>query len=202
MTPHAKRLTCLGLLIALVFAGWFAGLTVFIRSTAALTPPAPALLQKLDAIVVLTGGSNRLDTGFNLLEGGFGKKLFVSGVYHGLDVKQLLKHWKAEPQGNLDCCVVLGFEADNTAENAVETVEWLHREGFHSFYLVTANYHLKRAMLKFTEIAPDLNITPFPVVPDGVDMDNWWRDGAIRMVILREYMKYIAVYIWHLFITL
>ena len=147
--------------------------------------PAPKPVQKLDAIVVLTGGSNRLDAGFNLLEQGFGKKLFISGVGRGLDVKHLLKRWKAEPQSQLDCCVVLGFEADNTVGNAVETAEWLHKEGFHSIYLVTANYHIRRALLEFGRLAPDVVITPFPVIPDRSDMS----------LIMREYTKYIAAYI-------
>ena len=157
--------------------------------------PVPHPIQKLDAIVVLTGGSNRLDAGFNLLEQGFGKKLFISGVYHGLDVKMLLKRWKAEPQSSLDCCVVLGFEADNTAGNAVETAEWLHKEGFHSIYLVTADYHIRRALLEFARLAPDVVITPFPVVPDKFDLANWWKDPVTAILLMHEYMKYTATYI-------
>lgn len=188
-------LACLSLIVLLAIIGWFAGLFVFVQN---LSPtPMAEPLQKLDAIVTLTGGSNRLDTGFNLIERNLGKKLFISGVYHKTEVKQLLKRWKAEPQSNLDCCVVLGFEADNTAENAVETVAWLHKEGFHSFYLVTANYHMKRALLEFNRLAPDLDITPFPVVPDHFVTNGWWRDHITCTLILREYIKYIAAYIFH-----
>lgn len=194
-SPRAKRLASISLLVALALAGWFIGLSLFIRSASEIPPTGP--LQKLDAIVVLTGGSNRVDTGFDLLAQGSGKKLFISGVYRGTDVKLLLNHWKSEAQGNFECCVVLGFEADNTAENALETVEWLRGENFNSLYLVTANYHLPRALLKFDEIAPGLDITPFPVVPDGINMKGWWRDSVTRNLILREYMKYVATYIWH-----
>ena len=195
-TVSRKTKTLAGLCLAftLVLAAWFIGLSVFVRAAAAPPPAGP--LTKLDAIVVLTGGSNRVDTGFSLLEQGAGKKLFISGVYRGIELKQLLKHWKTEPQGNLDCCVALGFAADNTAGNAVETVEWLQKEDFHSFYLVTANYHIKRALLEFENIAPGLEITPFPVVPDKTEMKNWWRDPSTRNLVLREYMKYIATYIW------
>jgi len=169
--------------IILALAGWLAGLSAFVNDMASMPIPKP--LQKLDAIVVLTGGSNRIDAGFNLLEHGFGKKLFISGVYKGLDVNRLLKRWKAEPQSKLDCCVVLGFEADNTVGNAVETAEWLHKEGFHSIYLVTANYHIRRALLEFRRLAPDVAITPYPVVPDKYE----------NFLIMREYAKYIAAYI-------
>ncbi|MCK4945164.1 MAG: YdcF family protein [Alphaproteobacteria bacterium] len=188
-------ITCLSLIALLAIAGWFAGLFVFVQSLS--TKPITEPLQKQDAIVTLTGGSNRLDTGFNLLERGIGKKLFISGVYHKTEVKQLLKRWKTKPQSNLDSCVVLGFDADNTAENAIETIAWLHKEGFHSFYLVTANYHIKRALLEFNRLAPDLDIIPFPVVPDNFVTNSWWMDPMTRTLVLREYMKYIAAYIFH-----
>lgn len=172
---------------------WFAGLFIFVQS--AIFAPTPQPLQKLDAIVALTGGSNRLDTGFELLKKGLGKKLFISGVARGVEVKSLLKRWKDEPQSNLDCCVVLGFEADNTAGNAIETIEWLKKENFHSLYLVTANYHMKRALLEFKNISPNLNIVPFPVVPEKIDMNSWWKESSIRNLIVREYMKYVAAYV-------
>lgn len=178
MQPKTKIIVSIACILALI--GWLAGLFAFINDIDSMPPPRPA--QKLDAIVVLTGGSNRLDAGFNLLEQGFGKKLFISGVGHGLDVKRLLKRWKDEPQSNLDCCVILGFEALDTSGNALETAEWLHQQGFHSIYLVTANYHIRRALLEFGRLAPDVVITPYPVVPDKSDMP----------LIMREYTKYIA----------
>jgi len=190
------RFARLSLLAVLALAAWFMGLSYFVRNASNLPPAGP--FQKLDAIVVLTGGSNRLDVGFDLLERGYGKKLFISGVYRGTDVKQLLKHWKSEPQSNLDCCVVLGFAADNTAGNAIETAEWLKKEGFHSLYLVTSNYHIMRALLEFNEIAPGLNITPYPVVPDKIVINKWWQDSNTRSLVLREYLKYIAASIWHI----
>lgn len=199
MTKMGRRtgaFVYLSLLATLTVAAWFMGLSLFIRSAMNLPPAGP--LQKMDAIVVLTGGSNRVDAGFDLLEKGAGKKLFISGVYRGTEARQLLARWKAAPQGNLDCCVVLGFEADNTLGNAQETVEWLKKEGFHSFYLVTANYHIKRALLAFNREAPGLDIRPFPVAPDRIEMKKWWQDPVTRNLILREYMKYIATYAWNL----
>jgi uncharacterized SAM-binding protein YcdF (DUF218 family) len=188
--PRSKHFTFLSLFAVLAIALWMAGLFVFVRDTARLIPQEPQ--QKRDAIVVLTGGSNRVDVGFDLLEKGMGKKLFISGVYRGLEVKQLLSRWKEEPQGNLDCCVVLGFEADNTASNAVETVNWLKKEKFRSLYLVTANYHIKRALLEFRAVAPELDIAPFPVVPEKINMKLWWKDQSTRNLIAREYTKYVA----------
>lgn len=183
LKKHRKTKALSVIVFTFFFAGWLTGLAIFVRDVSSFAAPKPP--QKLDAIVVLTGGTNRLDTGFNLLEEGYGKKLFISGVYRGVDVKQLMKRWKDEPQSSLDCCVILGFEAASTEGNAVETVEWLRKEGYHTLYLVTANYHLRRALLEFGRIAPDLAITPYPVLPDKLD----------NTVILREYTKYLASFV-------
>src|SRR3546814_5555387 len=52
--------------------------------------------RSTDAIVVLTGGSDRLAVALDLLSADKGRKLFVSGVYRGVGVRQLL-HLPATP---------------------------------------------------------------------------------------------------------
>ena len=194
MTLHLGKTAKIALTAALLLAAlWLAGLEWFMRGIITL-PPAGA--TPADAIVVLTGGSNRLDEGFDLLHKGMGKKLFISGVYRGVEVKQLLNKWQKIDHSGLDCCVTLGFEADDTVGNAHETLKWMQDEKFTSAYLVTANYHMERAMLVFHTVAPEINITPWPVSPEGFDLADWWRDPASRAVILREYMKYMVTLAW------
>ena len=179
-----------------LLALWLAGLYGFTRN---MTDTAPVTPSSRDAIVVLTGGSNRLETGFDLLDRQIGKKLFISGVYRGVEVKELIKLWSAEKKDAMQCCVVLGFEADNTFGNAKETVEWMRRENYTTMYLVTANYHLKRALLAFRIVGPDIDVAPYPVSPKGLDIQNWWRDKTYRSLVIREYMKYLASFILYLF---
>ncbi len=189
INPKLKTALAAAVLLALVLLG--TGFLSFIDTVAAMPQPQPPM-KKLDAIVVLTGGSNRIDTGFRLLQEGYGKKLFISGVYHGLDVKQLLKRWKAAPQKSLDCCVVLGFKASNTTGNAIETAAWLHKQNFHSIYLVTADYHMQRALLEFHHFVPGVAITPFPIVPDNFNVRDWWKSLATGMLVGGEYLKYVV----------
>lgn len=194
LSPAAVRLS---LAVLFLLALWLAGLQWFTRGIIDYSAAPPSdITRTADAIVVLTGGSKRLETGFELLEKGIGKKLFISGVYRGVEVKELLKQWKKEKQDSLDCCVELGFEADDTIGNAKESIRWLKQQGYHSIYLVTANYHMKRAVLDFETFAPDLEIIPYPVLPEGPDMKDWWRNPAWRSLILREYMKYLATAVW------
>ena len=199
-TPTLMPLRRLGktvkitLISALLLAAlWLAGLEWFMRGIV-LDPPTGA--TPADAIVVLTGGSNRLDEGFDLLHKGMGKKLFISGVYRGVEVRQLLDKWQKADHSGLDCCVTLGFEADDTVGNARETLKWMQDEKFTSAYLVTANYHMERALLAFHAIAPGINITPWPVKPEGFDVADWWREPASRSIILHEYMKYLVTLAW------
>lgn len=204
--PHrykVRRPAQVVIIILLLTAVWLAGLYDFTRTifrdattaTSANALPAGEELpveDKLQAIVALTGGSNRLQTGFDLLEQGRGEKLFISGVYQGVDVRELMTQWKSGDHGDLDCCVVLGFDADDTIGNARETADWMEKEGYTSLYLVTAHYHMKRALLEFQRVGKTWQIRPWPVVPEGLDMNNWWRDSRYRSLIIREYNKYLV----------
>lgn len=184
------------LTILILAAVWLAGLHWFTRSMMDLPPEKP---EAADAIVALTGGSNRLETAFELLEHNLGKKLFISGVYHGVEVRELMDQWRTGDHKEMDCCVVLGFEADNTIGNARESMAWMEKEGFKSLYLVTANYHMKRATLAFNRMGPGINVIPYPVAPEGLDMKNWWRDAKFRSLVIREYSKYIASFVVYAF---
>lgn len=203
--PHSykmKKPAQFALAFLLLAALWLGGLYNFTRdifrdaaaATSANALPADGALAdtaKLDAIVVLTGGSNRLQTGFDLLEQERGEKLFISGVYQGVDVRALMDQWKKGANNDLDCCVVLGFDADNTIGNAQETANWMEKEGYTSLYLVTAHYHMKRALLEFDRLGLGWEVRPWPVMPDAMDMNNWWRDSRYRSLIIREYNKYL-----------
>jgi uncharacterized SAM-binding protein YcdF (DUF218 family) len=176
-------------LILLAFAAaWLGGLFWFVRDTESMSPPAAA--KPLDAIVVLTGGTNRMETGFSLLEKNLGKKLYISGVYRGTEVRTLMKLFSQEKGGKLDCCVALG-NAENTMGNAAETAAWLEKEKSRTFYLVTSNYHMRRALLEFGGRAAGLEPVPWPVSPDGLDMKGWWHDPSFRGLVIREYSKYL-----------
>lgn len=181
---HVFMLSC-GLI---AFALWLGGLVWFTRSIDAIGEGVPSV--KADAIVVLTGGSNRLQKGFDLLDAGYGSKMFISGVYQGVAVKELLHLWKKDSDNKLQDAVTLGFDADDTIGNAIESAAWLKTNKAERFYLVTANYHLKRALLEF-RMEKAGEAIPYPVTPEGLDMRDWWRNKQHRSLIVREYSKYV-----------
>ena len=112
--------------------------------------------------MVLTGGSKRMAEGFRLLAADRAEKLFVSGVYQGVEVAQLLELAQRDP-GELDCCVVLGYAADDTRGNAAETAAWMREEGFASLRLVTLELPHAAQPAGTAARLPDAAIVPHPV---------------------------------------
>jgi uncharacterized SAM-binding protein YcdF (DUF218 family) len=183
----ARRLRLYAALLAALGLAWFGGLVWFARGIpdAVSDPDTPT-----DAIVVLTGGSLRIQKGLTLLAEGKAKKLFVSGVHPGTDVTALLR---AEhlAGSKLACCIVLGHEADNTLGNARETALWVQQEGFHSLRLVTSSYHMPRALLEFSRAMPETLIIANPVFPERVRPQHWWARPGTAMLVAAEYQKYL-----------
>jgi len=166
---------------------WLGGL-VWFAETIPDAPEDPG--GPTDAIVVLTGGSQRLQSGLQLLAAGKAKKLFVSGVHHGVDVAALLRSVGQAPE-TLPCCVVLGHAADNTLGNAVETAAWMRQEHFRSLRLVTSNYHMRRALLEFSRAMPEMRVVPHPVLPEALKPERWWSSLARLELVVGEYDKYL-----------
>jgi len=136
---------------------WLAGLWGFYIHIYSLPKTDPD--KTTQAIVVLTGGPKRINTGFDLLEQGKAKYLFISGVNTKVSVEQLLSMWKEDLETE-PCCIILGHIAKNTSENASEAKDWIDMNNIQSIRLITANYHMPRALLEFEAIMPEMSITP------------------------------------------
>ncbi len=146
-----------------------------------------------DAIVVLTGGTKRLNTGLDLLADEKGHKLFISGVNRGVSIEEILRSYHVPDQ--LSCCIELGYAADDTTGNAAETKNWIKWEGYTSLRLVTSNYHMPRSLLEFRAAMPHITIVPHPVIPDFLRSDTGTgRLGGVRLI-AREYTKYLLAQI-------
>jgi uncharacterized SAM-binding protein YcdF (DUF218 family) len=182
-----RPLRRLGLAAAVLFMAYAGGLVWFAESIADVVEDTATTT---DAIVVLTGGSQRVQSGLQLLTAGKAKKLFVSGVYHGTDVAALLHAQRQSPDA-VQCCIVLGHSADNTYGNALETAAWMRQEGYRSLRLVTASYHMRRALLEFERAMPEARIIPHPVFPDAVRQERWWAWPGTLDLIIGEYDKYL-----------
>ncbi|KIL97968.1 hypothetical protein CCC_01029 [Paramagnetospirillum magnetotacticum MS-1] len=198
MSRAALRRLAIGFMVAAgtLFGAWGGGLIWF---AADLGIRAEDDATVTDAVVVLTGGAERLNSGLALLEAGRGRMLFVSGVHKGVDLADLLRQAHVSPE-RVRCCITLGHAADDTVGNAVETAAWMRREGFSSLRLVTAAYHMRRALLELRRALPEAQIIAHPVFPDAFKRDQWWRWPGTAHLLAVEYTKYLAALARPLFI--
>jgi uncharacterized SAM-binding protein YcdF (DUF218 family) len=187
------RVSIAGLAVLAVVIAWSVGFLAFVSAIPESVDDPNA---KTDAIVVLTGGTGRLEEGITLLSEKRAQKLFVSGVYEGVDVRQLLEISRKAPE-ELTCCIALGYAADSTLGNATETAEWLADERFKSIRLVTANYHMPRSLAEFRHVMPGVRIVPHAVFPPQFKRDEWWQWPGTAQLILIEYLKYLAANVRH-----
>lgn len=170
---------------------WTVGLLAFAARVEKSTPaPEPIRAQ---AIVVLTGpASLRITSAVKLLELGKGKRLLVSGVNPEVRPRELQNVSKAT-QGLYDCCIDLGYKAPDTKGNARETAAWAAAHGFDKLIVVTADYHMPRAILELRGTMPHATLTPYPVKTAEIDAAGWWKTGHSAKRMILEYCKYLAV---------
>ena len=150
-----------------------------------------------DAIVALTGGTNRLLEGVMLLDKGKAEKLLITGVGERATIHEVLslKSKEVDPQilNRLQGRIVLGHLATNTEGNAVETSMWMEFQHYHSLRLVTANYHMPRSLLQFHAAMPGITIIPHPVFPSNFKIHEWWHSPGTIKLLISEYHKFMML---------
>lgn len=174
--------------LALIFVVWACGFIVFTGTISSMEEPKK--IETTDAIIVLTGGTNRVTRAFDLISEGKAEHLLISGAYKGVRLKELIKLWgykKPLP----DCCIVLGYEAESTLGNALEARKWVLKNHIATVRLITATYHMPRSMLEFRHALPDTKIISHPVIPEGFtpDQKSFWK------LCFLEYHKYLISFI-------
>ncbi|HEV3501103.1 MAG TPA: YdcF family protein [Bradyrhizobium sp.] len=186
--PRGLLLAAVGAVLAIVLVGAAIGFIGFLSQLrgAEIRP-----VDRADGIVVLTGGSSRVSDAMELLAGGYGRRLLISGV-HPTNAASDISRSLSENQSLLSCCVDLDRSAVNTRSNAAETRRWVHERGFKSLIVVTSNYHMPRAIVELSHAMPDIRLVPFAVVGDKWRDEPWWTNGATLRLLLSEYVKYVA----------
>jgi uncharacterized SAM-binding protein YcdF (DUF218 family) len=171
---------------------WAAGLFAFADRIDRSTPAAEP--QLADGVVALTGaGSNeRIAAGVSLLENGKARRMLVSGVNREA-TREDVRAVSGAVRRLYDCCVDLGFTANDTIGNARETAEWAKAMRYKSLIIVTADYHMPRAMLELRSTLPDARLQTYPIATSVVNAHRWWRTtGGARLMVV-EYSKYLAI---------
>lgn len=179
------------LVLALI---WFSGLLAFAGRVQTSTPgraPQPA-----QGIVALTGANSnvRIAAAMGLLEDGYGRRVLVSGV-DPIASRADIRRVSRAVRRLYDCCVDLGFTAADTVGNARETAAWARAMRYDRLIVVTADYHMPRAMLELNAVLRGTGVTAqtYAVPTRALQSKDWWRNpGAARLMVV-EYCKYLAI---------
>ncbi len=185
--PHHGHKRIVISVLAGIMLIWLIGLIEF---AAGIPGRVEDTWSRTDAIVVLTGGSKRVEAGMALLAGGWAERMFISGVHEDVGVEDLIKLAPQAPL-TLRCCIEIGHNATNTRGNAKEVAEWMNLHAFRSLRLVTSSYHMPRSLAEFRRVLPEVDIVPNPVFASDVKTDQWWKWPGTAALIVSEFNKYL-----------
>lgn len=185
--PRRRTRRILAAAALAVFLAFGAGFAWFVD--AAFRPP-PAEEAQTDGIVVLTGGSERVATGFRLLAEGRAQRMLISGAHREANLAEIAAAAGFDP-APFAGRISVGHAAATTRGNAAEAAAWARAEGARSLCIVTAGYHMPRAMLELRRAMPETDLVPFPV-PSAVlrAKGALWRPH-VWTLLLGEYGRYL-----------
>ena len=131
--------------------------------------------HKADCAVVLTGGPSRVREGFDLLSQGRIRKLIISGVFPGAELREIFPEWPFYgPISEED--VVLEKRSGTTFGNARQSLPLVEALKCRDVILVTSHLHMYRSERIFKSVfPPEIQIKPRAIVagalrPDWIDL--------------------------------
>ncbi|MBL0374712.1 YdcF family protein [Rhizobium sp. KVB221] len=181
-------LRSVGYVLVTALAAFVGGFLLFYQHVASMKPPAD---PKADAIVVLTGGYQRVDQGVQLLAKGAATRLLISGVNPattGNHIRVLTR----SSTNLFECCVDIGHEAVDTTGNASETTRWIKAHNFKSVILVTNNYHMPRSLAEIRRADDHSTFIPYPVESD-LSLSDIAANPLLLRTLASEYVKFLLV---------
>jgi uncharacterized SAM-binding protein YcdF (DUF218 family) len=154
--------------------------------------------QPVDAIVVFAGGvgesgkagggyQERVKTAVDLYRAGLAKHLIFSSGYTFVFQEAEVMKDLAVSHGVPDSAVLIEDTASNTYENVRRVADILRAHGWSRVMLVSAPYHMRRALGTWRKQAPDVRVVPVPVAQSQFYAHAWGPTVEQIRGILHEY---------------
>jgi uncharacterized SAM-binding protein YcdF (DUF218 family) len=179
--------------IAFLVVVWLIGFGLFLFNL----PKDTCTNHSVDAVVVLTGGKNRIEEALKLFSKNKAKKILISGVGNGVIKRDFLdlftKHHVSQDQ------IILGNLAQDTLGNAIESKIFIKLHGYTSLCLVTSSYHLPRSSKIFKHLMPEITLFIHPVFSENFKRDNYSNRLSSLSIGFLEYNKYWVTIISYMF---
>lgn len=185
-----RTLTYLGLFIAAVIVLGYLAL-IFLGEY--LTPSDT--LTRSDAVVVLSGGPDRVQWGIKLYQDGWAPRLVLVGAAldkSGPSNAEAMRKIALQA-GVPDTAIFLEEKSANTLENAALGKSVLDSFGAKSIILVTSPYHQRRAYETFKKVYEGevLSIINSPSGYSTWNSKQWWAKPASADITTSEILKII-----------
>ena len=92
-----------------------------------------------------------------------------------------------------DCCADIGYAAEDTHGNAAEAADWARAHDFKSLIIVTARYHMPRALREFGSAMPGVDLKALSGRPGPhPDLSGWWQHPRTTLLLHRWNMGNIS----------
>ena len=192
--------------VAIVLVGYLIvfhtpALWILARPLMVASAPEPA-----DAIVVFGGGvgetgrandssyQDRVKTAIDLYHGGFARSVvFSSGFVYIFKEAEVMKAL-AGSQGVMPVDIVLETQASGTRESVLLVRDIAKRFGWRRLLLVSSPYHMRRAMLTWRKLAPEIEVVPTPAARSQFYDHDFGASPEQIQGIAREYVA--LAYYW------
>lgn len=199
MAQSAKHILAITLIL-LTILGYGTGFIIFTKHVEQIQRESETILQeslRADAIIVLTGGSNRVNSGFELYKNDVAKYLFISGINADVSPQKVMASAGVNiAREKLECCVKFGSNAEDTRGNAVEAKHWIEsKDDIKRLLLVTSDYHMHRALMEFRYFLPDKTIYSY-AVKSSLEKAGIGRYIKVTLI---EYNKLLISWIKNIF---
>jgi uncharacterized SAM-binding protein YcdF (DUF218 family) len=175
-------------IVAVLVVGLAVGFVAFAARIADASLPVDPHAQ---GIVVLTGGSARIDNALHLLAAGRATRLLISGVNPVVGSEAIADTVDPDLTSVIACCVDLGHDARDTIGNATETRDWARQHRYTSLIVVTSAYHMPRSLAELADAMPEVKLIPYPISNPELHLGDWWEDPEALALLAREYGKYL-----------